>query len=116
MTHRYVLPWPPSLNRYYRSVNGRVLISREGRQYRADVQMRLLGSPTIRTRCKVEIHAWPPDRRKRDLDNIQKALLDSIQHGGAIEDDALIDDLHITREDVMPGGRVVVEVTPLETP
>ena len=57
MTHRYVLPWPPSLNRYYRSVNGRVLISREGRQYRADVQMRLLGSPTIRTRCKVEIHA-----------------------------------------------------------
>ena len=34
MVMRLVLPLPPSSNRYWRSVNGRVLVSKEGREYR----------------------------------------------------------------------------------
>jgi hypothetical protein len=32
-----VLPWPPTTNTYYRSVGGKVLISRAGRAYRENV-------------------------------------------------------------------------------
>jgi len=107
---RHVLPYPPSVNRYYRTYQGRMLISREGRQYRSDVQLALLGSPTVAGRCSVEIHVWPPDRRKRDLDNVLKATLDALEHAGAIEDDGLIDELRIVREEPLPAGRLVVEI------
>jgi hypothetical protein len=31
----------------------------------------------------MSIIVHPPDRRRRDIDNVQKALLDALQHGGA---------------------------------
>nr|DAH86622.1 MAG TPA: endodeoxyribonuclease RUS [Caudoviricetes sp.] len=34
MTAEFELPWPPSVNHYYRHVGPRVLISRDGRKYR----------------------------------------------------------------------------------
>jgi crossover junction endodeoxyribonuclease RusA len=59
----------------------------------------------------VLIHACPPDRRRRDIDNMLKAPLDAMQHAGVIEDDSLIDDLHIIRQEPIKGGRLVVEIT-----
>ena len=56
------------------------------------------------------ILAKPPDRRRRDLDNILKALLDSIVHAGVIEDDSQIDEIQITRGDVVADGAVVVRI------
>jgi crossover junction endodeoxyribonuclease RusA len=44
---------------------------------------------------KVEIEAWRPDKRKRDLDNLLKAVLDSLAHAGVFEDDSQIVDLRI---------------------
>jgi hypothetical protein len=38
-----VLPYPPSLNRLYRTVRGRPILSREAREYRASVQGVLAG-------------------------------------------------------------------------
>ncbi|NBW22487.1 MAG: RusA family crossover junction endodeoxyribonuclease, partial [Caulobacteraceae bacterium] len=37
---------------------------------------------------RVVIEAFPPDRRKRDLDNILKSLLDALTHAGVWEDDS----------------------------
>ena len=31
------LPFPPSMNRYYRNLNGRTLLSAKGRKYKNDV-------------------------------------------------------------------------------
>ena len=45
---RYVLPFPPSVNRYYRHVGYRTLLSREGREYRAMVLSLLAGRPASR--------------------------------------------------------------------
>ena len=111
-----VLPWPPSLNRYYRAVNNRVLISKEGRIYRQIVERMLLGVPTITSRCSVCIQAYPPDRRKRDLDNIQKAALDALQHGGAIQDDGLIDSIVVDRMPATKPGRLYVTITERREP
>lgn len=61
-------------------------------------------------RLAVEVEAYPPDRRRRDLDNIGKALLDSLEAASVFEDDGQIDDLRIVRCDVAKPGRVVVRI------
>jgi crossover junction endodeoxyribonuclease RusA len=57
---------------------------------------------------RVEIEAWPPDKRKRDLDNILKSLLDALTYAGIWEDDSQIDDLRIYRATI--GGMVKVRI------
>lgn len=110
MTTRIELPWPPSVNHYWRRVGARTLISREGRAYRTAVEQAWLLSrhATLCGRLRVEIMARPPDRRARDLDNLLKATLDALQHAGAYADDSQIDDLRIIRDEpCRPGGLVV---------
>lgn len=95
-----VLPFPPSTNRIWRAVGGRVLLSREGRAYREAVALswrmaRLQGYG--RSRLSVSIDAYMPDSRRRDCDNVLKAALDALQHAGAYTDDSQIDELRIRR-------------------
>lgn len=111
------LPYPPSVNHYWRRVGGRTLISREGRRFRQRV-CSLLSAIRIRPldgRLAVHVEVWPPDRRRRDLDNVAKALLDALEHAGAYRDDAQIDRLLIERRDVAAEGRIVVGITEIET-
>lgn len=104
-----VLPWPPSINRYYRTVKGRILISSEGRAYRKAICDRVGGAvEPLRGRVGVRVLAHPPDARKRDLDNLFKPLLDALQHAGVYPDDGAIDDLGIRRGEKRPGGEVLV--------
>ena len=85
------LPWPPSLNRYYRHVGSRVLISREGRKYRMMVVSRLGGlCKKLSGAAQLVLECYPPDRRRRDLDNLLKCLQDSIVAAGILEDDSQI--------------------------
>lgn len=58
----------------------------------------------------VHILAHPPDRRRRDLDNLTKAILDSLVHAKVIVDDGLIDRLVIERSSVRPPGYVFVTI------
>lgn len=92
------LPWPPSVNTYWRMFNNRMIISEAGRKYRAavveQVFLQARGKSTIGP-VKVVIEAWRPDNRKRDLDNLLKAVLDSLGHAGIYVDDSLIVDLRI---------------------
>lgn len=115
------LPWPPSVNSYWRHpktghLAGRHLISREGRMYRAKIKELCWNEKQIIGRVSVHVEAYPPDNRRRDLDNIFKALLDSITHAALIMDDSYIDDLRIVRKTVEAEGRVVVTINALETP
>ena len=109
------LPYPPSVNHYWRRVGARTLISREGRRYRDRVAsilaLRRVQPMTGSLAVRVAVH--PPDRRRRDLDNSMKALLDALEHGGAYEDDSQIDHLDIRRRSVVPGGKVAVRIEQL---
>lgn len=108
-----VLPWPPSLNRYYRTHRGRVLISKEGRDYRQLVMRLSLAErwPCLGdSRVKVVIDVYPPDRRRRDLDNLQKCLCDSLEAANVIDNDSQIDDLHIRRQGRVKEGRIEISV------
>lgn len=112
------LPYPPSMNSYWRSPNkgplaGRVLISEDGRRYRADVLQATrhcgLGA-ALQGRLRVRIVATMPDRRKRDLDNLLKPLLDALTHASIWVDDGQIDELSIKRGVIKPGGRAIVVI------
>ena len=111
------LPYPPSVNRYYRHVGYRTLISREGRAFRENVCALLGGGgprkPPAGGRIALCMDAFPPDRRIRDLDNLQKPTLDALQHAGVYEDDSQIDLLLTRRRQVVPSGRLEVEVIDL---
>lgn len=114
------LPWAPSVNGYWRSIMsgplaGRVLISERGRAYRKAVAQAVLEQRVpvrmLTGKLAVEIHALPPDRRARDLDNLLKGLLDSLHHAGVIRDDSEIDDLRIRRFAIRPGGELQIRIT-----
>jgi len=107
------LPFPPSVNHYWRMWQGRMVISKEGRAYRENVAtiLRAKGVTPQTGRLAVAIEAFPPDQRRRDLDNLLKALGDSLQHGGAFLDDSQIVWLLIEKAQVVPGGKVTVRIT-----
>ena len=122
------LPWPPSANTYWRHptrgpLAGRHLISEKGREYRATVIVQVreqLGTFAARTDLvAVTVEAFVPDRRRRDLGNIEKALMDSLTHAGVWADDSQIDDLRIKRArkangDLIIAGMVKVSIRPLQ--
>ena len=106
------LPFPPSVNHYYRRVGARTLISREGRRFREKVcaLLAVVGGGPMKGPLRMEIEVYPPDRRRRDIDNVQKALLDALEHGGMYRDDSQITDLRIRRCEVVPKGRTLVRI------
>ena len=111
----FELPYPPSHNSYYRRVGHRTLISREGRAYRKRVVALLAPAgagqePPNDGRIALAMDAFPPDRRRRDLDNIQKPLLDALEHAGVYADDSQIDLLLTRRQGVESRGKIVVSV------
>jgi len=116
------LPWPPSNNRYYRHIAkgklaGRTLLSEGGRAYRAAVQA-VVAAQGVQTplegRLIVRILAHPPDARRRDVDNLFKSVLDSLQHANVFLDDSQIDHLSIHRCGKLAGGKLDVFVEEIE--
>ncbi len=104
VTLGFELPWPPSVNHYYRHVGAKVLISRDGRKYREMIvsRFRSEGVETFRGPVELSIELYPPDNRRRDADNSLKCLLDAFTHGGLYEDDSLIRRLVVTKREPMP--------------
>lgn len=106
------LPWPPSINRYWRRAGTHIHISNEGRSYRQIVAYIALGKDGFgKQRVAVDIDAFPPDARRRDIDNIQKALLDALQHGQLFDDDSQVKRLQTTMLEQRKPGMVRVTVT-----
>lgn len=110
-TYNLELPYPPSINHYWRRA-GRPYISQGGRQYReavAEIVARQ-GFETIAGPVSVAVHLYTPDRRRRDVDNVLKPLLDALEYGGAFWDDHQVARLSIVRLGVVEGGRTLVTI------
>ena len=125
MIDKLILPWPPSVNTYYRSVSFkgrgcRVLLSKRGREYRTEVGElidRLCRDDAdgckafpYTDRLSVDITLNPPNRRKFDIDNRIKATLDALQHAAVFEDDEQVDSLSVQRGIITTSGSAVVVI------
>ena len=119
MVTTIVLPWPPSVNSCWRTVNGRTMISKKGRAYKQAATRAVLAAGAnkhLSGRLRVKLTAYPPDRRRRDIDNLTKLALDSMQVAGVYLDDSQIDELTIIRAEVEKGGVIVAEVETIGPP
>jgi crossover junction endodeoxyribonuclease RusA len=115
---KLVLPFPPSVNTYWRAPNkgplkGRHLISEKGRAYQSAAcafieQLRCLPNHH-RTSCGGD-PSLPPDARRRDIDNYNKALFDALTHAGIWEDDSQVQRMLVEWGPKVPGGRVEISI------
>lgn len=121
---KLVLPFPPSVNTYWRAPNkgplaGRHMVSADGRKYQSAAcaaiieQLRRLPKPSAEL-AAVEITLYPPDARRRDLDNYNKALFDALTHAGVWEDDSQVKRMLVEWGPVVPKGRVEITISKYE--
>ena len=119
------LPYPPTVNHYWEPIYARrgqkrqfgFKVGRRGVAYRRHVgnivmsaRLRLNAAhrPSLPIPAPVllVVDVFPPDDRRRDIDNLLKALNDSITHSGLIADDFDIATLIVRRREKRPGGAV----------
>jgi len=94
----FTLPFPPTLNHYYSVVNGRKILSRHGRNYKELCRCHIKSPKKPFTgRLIVRVGVIVPDRRKRDLDNLAKPILDVMKANGVYVDDSQIDEFGFLR-------------------
>jgi len=107
------LPFPVSVNTYYRHYNNRMVISARGRKFRQEVEQRILASkeglpvPLFGdSDVGLSMVLHPPDKRKRDIDNFSgKSVLDSLI-GGLYLDDSQVRSLHVEFGEIVKGGKL----------
>jgi len=92
---KLTLPFPPSVNSYWRNTRKGVLISASGRSFRTNAigavyeQLKRRPNP-ITVNVAVAVILYPPSRQTRDLDNYLKAIFDSLTHAGVWADDSQV--------------------------
>lgn len=108
------LPMPPSVNHYWGVRGKQRFIGKQGKQFRIDVAEAVAEAGIkLEGRLAIHIALFPADRRRFDIDNRIKPLLDALQNAGCFEDDEQVDELHVTRQGTCPGGRCTLVILSL---
>jgi crossover junction endodeoxyribonuclease RusA len=112
--YEFEVPFPPSVNGLYRVFKGRTIVSKQCREYKKTVIAIMtelgLANKNIDDRLRLYLELHAPTKRKYDLDNRLKVLLDALQASGFITDDEQIDSLHVERGVIMSGGKTIVRM------
>lgn len=96
---RIALPFPPSVNRLWKTKKtGGMYRSPEYTSWRThalwSIKAQVQGQK-IKGQYTLLIEAVRPDKRRRDIGNLEKAISDILQAAELIEDDCLCEDLHL---------------------
>ena len=122
---QFNLPWPPSVNHYWVRTPKGMTRSEAAKGYlhavsaalidqgHKDIAIGLKRGPHYAERLRVQVIANPPDKRRRDLDNLGKAACDAMAHVGLYRDDSQIDDWHVIRGEIVQGGELIVSMEPI---
>ena len=104
------LPYPPSANHTYSYAHGRPVLTQDARAYRHAVR-KIIASQRLKPfmgPLAIRIEINPPDKRRRDCDNVQKSVLDAMQLGGLFWDDSQVLWLLTIKLDSKPLGLISV--------
>lgn len=116
--YNFIMPWPPSINGYWRTFRNRQIISKKGREYRLSVLRicKIIGieDELIDGKLEVSITLNPPTLRRYDVDNFNKALFDGLTHAGFWIDDQQVQKLTISKGEKIKGGNVIVNVSVID--
>ena len=80
---RFTLPWPPSVNNYWHRNGKTIYVSKRGKEFRNEVYYlcrQYKDAFDCDAALAMFIWVYPPDKRKRDLDNLLKATCDSLEY------------------------------------
>lgn len=113
------LPYPPSVNNYWIASGHRRFISKRGREFKDAVwiymlehKIKKLGAEPV----QIYIKLHPRSKVLMDIDNCSKAILDSIQDAGIINDDKQVQKLTIERGPMIKNGGCLVTIEIYKTP
>lgn len=110
------LPWPPSVNHYWAARGNSRYLAPRVRAWHKEAWAILKAAwrrKPMRGEVAVLLVLHPPDRRRRDLDNLLKAVLDALVHAGVLQDDSQVAELHAMRREARRPGSVCVRVEAL---
>jgi crossover junction endodeoxyribonuclease RusA len=106
------IPYPPTVNHYYVRTRRGMVVGKRGVKYREKIAAMQGPKEKFTGRISVKLRCFFPDRRKRDLDNLNKCTLDALQKAGWYEDDSDIWDLRLIRDEIIvKGGLIVVTIS-----
>lgn len=89
-----------------------MVLTDEAKQYKQLIRqlVKIYRLPQLEGRLSLHIQVFPPDKRRRDLDNLLKLLQDSLCEANLFLDDSQIDRLFVERKNVFKGGQVIVHL------
>ena len=101
-----------SVNKYYRSWQG-VLISKDGRVFKNEVDMLLNNYQKVLGKIKLTLILYFKDKRKRDLDNYNKVLIDCLKNK-LFEDDDQIYQLYMEKHIGCGFNKISIDIESIE--
>lgn len=113
-TLNMTLPYPPSGNHMWKHTKGgNHYLTTQARDYYADVRMAVWEQGrhvNIDKHISVQCIFYPPDKRRRDLDNAWKVISDALTKANVWQDDHLIRQLLLEWQTPVKGGKVFVSI------
>jgi len=116
-TLRFELPYPPSVNNYWHASGKRRYISPAGKKFteEVDVIVKQSGYKSFGDKSLgISVMIHPRSKRKFDLDNTLKAILDALMKANVYDDDSQFEYIEIARGEPKDGGAAVVHIYEIE--
>lgn len=112
------LPYPPSANAIWRNVDGKTLVSAPYRKWKSLAFSEIVAQGagklhrrTIAGPYQMMLLADRPDKRRRDIGNLEKCCSDALVTAGVIEDDHLAERITLAWSKRAPGKGAKVHIT-----
>ena len=103
---------PVSVNLMYRTYRGRPILSKRGRQYKKDTKLYIedCNIEPMTGNLSLTVEMYFKDKRKRDVDNHLKSLIDSLE-GVLFENDTQIYEIIARKHIGCKANQTVIELS-----